>query len=36
VYALERLYPNMPDEYREAGCANGGPGDLRPADPIWP
>jgi hypothetical protein len=36
AYALARLYPSMPDEYREAGCTNGGPGDLRPADPIWP
>jgi hypothetical protein len=36
AYALDRLYQNMPDEYREASCTNGGPGDLRPADPLWP
>jgi len=36
VYALTRFYPNMPDEYRQPGCVNGGPNDLRPADPVWP
>jgi hypothetical protein len=36
VYALTRFYPNMPDEYRLPGCANGTPNDLRPADPVWP
>jgi hypothetical protein len=35
AYALARLYPEMPDEYRMP-CANGGPNDLRPADPVWP
>ncbi len=35
-YALVRLYPNMPDEYRTFACANGGPMDLRPTDPHWP
>ena len=35
VYALTRFYPNEPDEYHEP-CVNGGPGDLRPADPVWP
>jgi hypothetical protein len=36
VYALQRLYPNLPDEYRRPDCVNGGPLDLRPADPVWP
>ncbi len=36
TYALERIYPYLPDEYRETDCANGGPLDLRPADPVWP
>jgi len=36
AYALTHFYPQMPDEYRLAGCANGGPYDLRPADPSWP
>ena len=36
TYALLRLYPNMPDEYKEADCVNGGPMDLRPTDPHWP
>ncbi len=36
VYALTRFYPIMPDEYRLPGCVNGGPYDLRPADPVWP
>jgi hypothetical protein len=35
VYALIRFYPNEPDEYHMP-CVNGGPGDLRPADPVWP
>jgi len=26
----------LPDRYLAAGCENGGPLDLRPADPIWP
>jgi hypothetical protein len=36
TYALLRLYPNLPDEYRTFECANGGPMDLRPTDPHWP
>jgi hypothetical protein len=36
VYASTHLYPGLPDEYRLAGCGNGGPYDLRPTDPIWP
>jgi hypothetical protein len=35
-YAYVRFYPNMPDEYRQAPCGNGGPLDLRPTDPTWP
>ena len=35
-YAYARFYPNEPDEYRQAPCGNGGPLDLRPADPRWP
>ena len=35
-YAYMRFYPNLPDEYREADCGNGGLLDLRPADPAWP
>jgi len=36
TYAFVRFYPEMPDEYRETDCVNGGPLDLRPADPHWP
>jgi hypothetical protein len=36
AYALVRLYPNLPDEYRSGACVNGGPMDLRPTDPHWP
>jgi hypothetical protein len=36
VYALQRFYPRMPDEYRLPGCVDGGPSDLRPGDPVWP
>jgi hypothetical protein len=36
TYALARLYPELPDEYREANCVDGGPLDLRPEDPHWP
>lgn len=36
TYALLRLYPNLPDEYRDPTCTNGGPMDLRPTDPAWP
>ena len=35
-YALTHLFPEMPDEYKLAGCGSGGPYDLRPADPVWP
>ncbi len=35
-YAYARFYPSLPDEYRESDCGNGGPLDLRPADPNWP
>jgi hypothetical protein len=35
-YALARLYPHLPDEYRLLDCGNGGPRDLRPTDPVWP
>ena len=35
-YALAHLYPELPDEYRESDCGNGGPLDLRPADESWP
>ena len=35
-YALRSLYPNLPDEYRQGACGNGGPLDLRPTDPNWP
>jgi hypothetical protein len=35
-YAYARFYPNLPDEYRQAPCGNGGPLDLRPTDPNWP
>jgi len=36
TYALTRLYPELPDEYREADCVDGGPLDLRSKDPQWP
>ena len=36
TYALLRLYPNLPDDYRTFECADGGPMDLRPTDPHWP
>ena len=36
TYALLRLYPNLPDEYRTSSCTNGRPMDLRPTDPHWP
>lgn len=36
VYALARLFPNMPDEYKLPGCVSGSPYDLRPGDPVWP
>jgi hypothetical protein len=36
TYALLRLYPHLPDEYRDPDCTDGGPMDLRPTDPHWP
>lgn len=36
VYALTQFLPHEPDEYRLPGCVDGGPYDLRPADPVWP
>jgi hypothetical protein len=36
VYAWKKMYPYEPDEYRLGECVNGGPYDLRPADPVWP
>jgi hypothetical protein len=36
VYVLKKMYPYEPDDYRLADCVNGGPYDLRPADPVWP
>jgi hypothetical protein len=36
TYSLLFLYPDLPDEYRLPDCVNGGPHDLRPADPVWP
>jgi hypothetical protein len=35
-YALQKIYPLLPDEYRLPECVNGGPYDLRPADAQWP
>jgi hypothetical protein len=36
VYELDTNYQLMPDRYRAPGCADGGPLDLRPGDPVWP
>jgi hypothetical protein len=36
TYALQHIYPYLPDEYRTPLCTNGGPMDLRPTDPHWP
>jgi hypothetical protein len=36
AYAYTRLYPKLPDAYRLPECVDGGPYDLRPADPVWP
>lgn len=36
LYALAWFYPQVPSEYRTTDCFNGGPLDLRPADPRWP
>ena len=35
-YYASTYYPQMPTEYRTTQCGNGGPFDLRPADPNWP
>jgi len=35
-YVWKRIYSYEPDDYRLAACVNGGPYDLRPADPVWP
>ena len=35
-YAWKKIYPYEPDDYRLAECVNGGPYDLRPADPVFP
>ncbi len=36
AYVWKKVYPNEPDDYRLTDCVNGGPYDLRPADPVWP
>jgi hypothetical protein len=36
LYSITWFYPREPSEYRTADCYNGGPLDLRPADPHWP
>ena len=36
IYVWRKIYPYEPDDYRLADCVNGGPYDLRPADPVWP
>ena len=35
-YAWKQVYPQAREDYRSLDCFNGGPFDLRPADPIWP
>ena len=35
-YAWTYVYPEAQESYRTLDCFNGGPFDLRPADPIWP
>jgi hypothetical protein len=35
-YYVTTYYPQMPTDYRSGECGNGGPYDLRPADPSWP
>lgn len=35
-YALLHVYPQLPPEYRDAGCRDGGPLDLRPGVAAWP
>jgi hypothetical protein len=36
LYSITWFYPHEPSEYRTGKCFNGGPLDLRPADPNWP
>ncbi|MGE5689466.1 MAG: hypothetical protein ACM33B_02815 [Pseudomonadota bacterium] len=36
VYALERLYPSLPDRYRRGDCVDGGPLDLVPSSGSFP
>jgi hypothetical protein len=33
---FEGAYHDMPSHYRHPGCADGGPLDLRPDDPVFP
>lgn len=35
-YAWKQVYPQAREDYRSLDCFNGGPYDLRPADPLWP
>jgi hypothetical protein len=35
-FALEHVYPRMPEEYRSAECRDGGRLDLRPSLAAWP
>ena len=35
IYA-EQVYPDMPTDYRDAGCTQGGPMDKTPGDGVWP
>jgi hypothetical protein len=35
-FALEHVYPRMPDDYRSADCHDGGRLDLRPSLTAWP
>lgn len=32
----ERMYPNMPPDYRTGACVEDGPLDLSPGDGVWP
>jgi hypothetical protein len=35
-FVWEHVYPALPHEYRTSDCRDGGPFDLRPANPSWP
>ena len=35
-FALEHVYPRMPDDYRSGDCRDGGRLDLRPSLAAWP